>query len=153
MSLPARLERVVGEFAAAPMELRIELLVEYTDRVLPLPPHLADHRERLEQVRECQTPFFLATEVDAHDRVTVWFDCPPEAPTTRGFAGILTEGLTGATVDEVLAVPSDFHRALGFAGTISPLRLNGMDAIVTRVKRQVAERRDTAQAHARGTEP
>ena len=142
MSLPANLENVVNEFAAAPMELRIELLVEYTDKVPPLPPHLAEHPERLEQVEECQTPFFLATEVDEDDRVTVWFDCPPEAPTTRGFAGILAVGLDGATVEEVLSVRTDFHHDLGLAEAISPLRLRGMDAILARLKRQVAAHHD-----------
>ncbi|MFP4634381.1 MAG: SufE family protein [Nitriliruptoraceae bacterium] len=141
MSLPANLENVVNEFAAAPMELRIELLVEYSDKVPPLPARLADHPEELEQVEECQTPFFLTTEVDEDGRVTVWFDSPPESPTTRGFAGILSEGLNGATVDEVLAVPRDFHHDLGLAEAISPLRLQGMDAILTRLKRQVATHR------------
>lgn len=137
--LPARLEAVVDEFAAAPMDLRIELLVEYTRRVPALPPHLAGQPGRLEQVVECQTPFFLATELDDEQRVTVWFDCPPEAPTTRGFAGILAEGLTGARADEVLAVPDDFHHHMGLAEAISPLRLRGMDAILFRLKRQVAD--------------
>jgi cysteine desulfuration protein SufE len=142
MSLPPNLEKVVNEFADAPMDLRIELLVEHTDKVPALPPRLAEHPELLEQVEECQTPFFLATEVDEQDRVTVWFDCPPEAPTTRGFAGILSEGLNGATVDEVLAVPSDFHHHMGLAEAISPLRLRGMDAILSRLRRQVAAHRD-----------
>jgi cysteine desulfuration protein SufE len=145
LSLPPNLAKVVNDFAEAPMELRIELLVEATEKVPPLPPRLAEHPERLEQVEECQTPFFLATEVDDDGRVTVWFDCPPEAPTTRGFAGILAEGLNGASIDEVLAVPDDFHHAMGLAQTISPLRLHGMDAILRRLKRQVA-----AHAAARG---
>jgi cysteine desulfuration protein SufE len=143
MALPPGLRKVVDDFAAAPLEMKIDLLVEYTGKVAPLPAHLAAHPERLEQVEECQTPFFLATEVDGDDRVTVWFDCPPEAPTTRGFAGVLSEGLNGATVDEVLAVPSDFHHDLGLAAAISPLRLRGMDAILTRLKRNVAAHRSS----------
>lgn len=143
MALPLGLRKVVDDFAAAPLEMKIDLLVEYTGKVAPLPAHLADHPERLEQVEECQTPFFLATEVDEDDRVTVWFDCPPEAPTTRGFAGVLSEGLNGATVDEVLAVPSDFHHDLGLAAAISPLRLRGMDAILARLKRNVAAHRSS----------
>ena len=143
MALPLGLRKVVDDFAAAPLEMKIDLLVEYTGKVAPLPAHLADHPERLEQVEECQTPFFLATEVDDDDRVTVWFDCPPEAPTTRGFAGVLSEGLNGATVDEVLAVPSDFHHDLGLAAAISPLRLRGMDAILARLKRNVAAHRSS----------
>lgn len=141
MALPENLAKVVNDFAAAPMELRIELLVEHADRVPPLPSHLAGHPERMERVVECQTPFFLATEVDHDDRVTLWFDCPPEAPTTRGFAGILVAGLTGARVDEVLAVPDDFHHRMGLAEAISPLRLRGMDAILRRLKHQLAEHR------------
>lgn len=141
MALPPRLQAVVEDFAAAPLELKIELLVEYAGKVPPLPPHLADHPEALEEVVECQTPFFLTTEVDEDQRVTVWFDCPPEAPTTRGFAGVLAQGLDGATVDEVLAVPRDFHHDMGLATAISPLRLRGMDAILTRLQRNVAAHR------------
>lgn len=137
MSLPVALENVVNDFAAAPVELRIELLVEYSDAVPDLPEHLAADRSQLEEVVECQTPFFLATEVDEQRRVTIWFDAPPQAPTTRGFAGILWEGLNGATVDEVLAVPNDFHHQLGLAEAISSLRLQGMDAILFRLKRQL----------------
>ena len=140
MSLPVALENVVNDFAAAPLELRIDLLVEYSDAVPELPEHLAADRSQLEEVVECQTPFFLATEVDDQDRVTIWFDAPPQAPTTRGFAGILWEGLNGATVDEVLAVPNDFHHQLGLAEAISSLRLQGMDAILFRLKRQLSER-------------
>ena len=140
MPLPHRLQEVVEEFAAAPLELKIELLVEHSDRVLPLPAPLASDPDALEQVEECQTPFFLATEVDAQQRVTVWFDCPPEAPTIRGFAGILSEGLNGATVEEVLAVPTDFHHDLGLAAAISPLRLRGMDAVLRRLKANLTAR-------------
>jgi cysteine desulfuration protein SufE len=139
MSLPDRLQAVVDDFAAAPMDLKIDLLVEYTTKVPPLPAHLADRPDALERVDECQTPFFLATEVGMDERVRVWFDCPPEAPTTRGFAGLLTEGLDGATVEEVLAVPIDFHHAMGLGAVISPLRMRGMDAILRRLQRNVAD--------------
>jgi cysteine desulfuration protein SufE len=69
--------------------------------------------------------------------VTIHFDAPPEAPTTRGFAGILSEGLNGATAAEVLAVPNGFYTALGLDRVISPLRLRGISAILGRLKRQV----------------
>ncbi|MFU8839166.1 MAG: SufE family protein [Nitriliruptoraceae bacterium] len=140
MPLPDRLQAVVDDFAAAPMDLKIDLLVEYTTKVPDLPAHLAAAPDALERVEECQTPFFLATEVDHEGRVRVWFDCPPQAPTTRGFAGVLTEGLTGATVEEVLAVPVDFHHAMGLGAVISPLRMRGMDAILRRLQRQLADR-------------
>lgn len=141
MPMPATLRTVVEDFAAAPTELKIELLVEYAGKVPPLPEHLAGQPGALEQVEECQTPFFLTTEVDDQDRVTVWFDCPPEAPTTRGFAGVLSQGLTGASIEEVLDVPPDFHHEMGLGVAISPLRLRGMDAILARLQRNVAGHR------------
>ena len=87
--MPEKLQMIVDQFAAAPRELRVQALLDYSRRVPPLPDHLAADRGRLEQVHECQTPFFLATEVDERGAVHLFFDCPPEAPTVRGFAGIL----------------------------------------------------------------
>jgi cysteine desulfuration protein SufE len=100
----------------------------------------------MEQVVECQTPFFLATQVDEDRTVHVFFDCPPEAPTTRGFAGLLSEGLEGATVEEVLDTPDDFYTRMGLAEAISSLRLRGMGAILHRLKRQVREAAEAAPA-------
>jgi cysteine desulfuration protein SufE len=93
----------------------------------------------MEQVPECQTPFFLHAEVRPDRRVELWFDCPPEAPTTRAFAGILAEGLSHASADEVLAVPGDLYQRMGLANAISPLRVRGGSAILARLQRQVRE--------------
>ncbi len=141
MTLPERLANVVDDFLAAPPELRTELLLEHAERLPALPAELTgeDARDRFEQVEECQTPFFLATEVtDGH--VALYFDCPPQAPTTRGFAGILHTGFDGAAPEDILGVPADFHHGMGLAEVISPLRMRGMDAILFRLKRQVAAR-------------
>ncbi len=150
MALPEQLREIVDEFAELPPELRLEALLDYSRRVPPLPPRLAEHRESMEQVPECQTPFFLATEVDGGDRVTIHFDAPPEAPTTRGFAGILSEGLNGATAAEVLAVPNGFYTSLGLDQVISPLRLRGISAILARLKRQVRVQVDARTRSAAG---
>lgn len=133
--LPGRLDEIVEEFREAPDDLRIELLLEFAESLPPLPPHLDS--SAMEQVVECQTPFFLHAEVDDDDHVDVWFDCPPESPTTRAFAGILAAGLRDATVDDVLAVPEDLAELMGLGQTISPLRLRGMHAIVLRLRRRV----------------
>jgi cysteine desulfuration protein SufE len=141
MSMPPSLETVVERFARAPRELRVQALLHYARKVPPLPPDLRDHPDRLERVVECQTPFFLATEVDGDDRVHLHFDCPPDSPTVRGFAGILREGLEGVPADDVLAVPTDFYARMGLEQVVSPLRLRGMAAILARLKRQVREAR------------
>ena len=135
---PPSLQRIVDLFGGAPKELRLQALLEYSKKVPPLPEELAGHRELMEQVPECATPFFLSTEVDDENRVHLHFDVPDQAPTTRGFAGILHSGLDGAKAEDVLATPNDFYMKMGLAETISSQRLRGMAAILARLKRQVA---------------
>ncbi|MET8281353.1 SufE family protein [Micromonospora sp. NPDC005174] len=136
--MPARLAEIVDEFAAAPRDLVLEMLLEYADVIPPLPADAAGH-EGMEQVPECQTAFFLRATVTPDGVVETLFDCPPEAPTTRAFAGILAEGLAGASAEEVLAVPDDLYQRMGLAQAISPLRVRGGTAILGRLKRQIRE--------------
>jgi cysteine desulfuration protein SufE len=146
MEMPQKLATIVEEFASAPRDVVLEMLLEFSDAVQPLPAALADHAG-MEQVPECQTPFFLKAEVEPQGTVDVFFDCPPEAPTTRAFAGILSEGLEGATAEQVLAVPGDLYQRMGLATAISPLRVRGGSAILNRLQRQVREQlvaRETA---------
>ena len=62
------------------------------------------------------------------------------APTTRGFAGILHEGLIGLTGKEILDVPSDLALKLSLNDSVSPLRLRGMSGMLARIQRQVKEK-------------
>ncbi|WP_041840468.1 SufE family protein [Actinoplanes friuliensis] len=136
--MPPKLAEIVDEFASAPREVVLEMMLEFSDAVQPLPEALRGH-EGMEQVPECQTQFFLRAEVQPDRTVRTYFDCPPEAPTTRAFAGILAEGLEGATADEILAVPDDLYNRMGLATAISPLRIRGGTAILGRLKRQIRE--------------
>lgn len=139
MSVPPSLAKVVDRFERAPKELRVQALLQYAKKVPPLPDEFLEDRSALEQVHECQTPFFLATRVDDEGAVHLFFDAPAESPTVRGFAGILWEGLEGVQATEVLDVPADFYSTMGLGDVVSPLRLRGMSAILGRLKRQVEE--------------
>ncbi|MDR2254639.1 MAG: SufE family protein [Arthrobacter sp.] len=137
MSLPAALAEIAEDFNALPEPERLELLLEFSDNLPPLPARF-DGVE-LEQVTECQSPVFLTVEVadDAARTVSVFITAPPQAPTTRGFAGVLKEGLDALPAAEVLAVPDDFPSTLGLTRAVSPLRLRGMTAMLGRIKRRV----------------
>jgi cysteine desulfuration protein SufE len=137
--LPGRLEEIVDEFTNLPRDLKLELLLEYANSLPSLPERYATNREALERVHECQTPFFVATELD-DGHVRLWFDAPDESPTTRGFAGILQAGLDGESADAVLAVPADFSARLGLSEAVSQLRLRGIAAILAVVQRQIRAR-------------
>ena len=138
MTLPPTLQEVVDEFAGLPREMRIEALLDYSRMVPPLPPHI--DADALERVQECQTPFFVAVEVADDGTATLHFQAPPEAPTPRGYAGILSVGLSGQPVQDILATPDAFYTGMGVAEATSPLRLGGMSAILRRVKRQIRAR-------------
>lgn len=146
-AMPAKLAEVITDFNELGVPDRLQLLLEFSDGLPELPSRYADHPELLEPVPECQSPIFLIAEVDGPDpdaTVRLHFSAPPEAPTTRGFAGILHEGLDGATAAEVLAVPMDVSDRLGLGEAVSPLRLRGMAGMLGRIKRQVREKLATA---------
>ena len=136
VSVPAPLQSIIDTFREAPRSLKLPLLLEYAGKVPPLPDGM---NGELERVQECQTPLFLKAEVADDGGVRLFFDAPQEAPTTRGFAGVMHEGLSGASIEEVLGTPDDFYETMGLAELISPLRLRGMGAILARVKRQLRE--------------
>jgi cysteine desulfuration protein SufE len=141
-ALPAALADIVDDFQALTEAERLQLLLEFSQGLPELPERLRDHPELLEQVVECQTPLFLAVETEqadgvAPERVRLYFKAPREAPTTRGFAGVLHEGLDGLSAAEILAVPDDMPELLGLTRAITPLRMRGMTAMLGRIKRKV----------------
>ena len=137
--LPPALAELVDDFADIGPKDRLQLLLELSRELPELPARYRDAASTMEQVHECQSPLFLAVEVDddADRHVHLYFSAPPEAPTTRGFASIMQTGLDGEPAADVLAVPDDFYTALGLAQAVSPLRLRGMAAMLSRIKKQV----------------
>ncbi|MEY9850901.1 cysteine desulfuration protein SufE [Leifsonia sp. EB41] len=136
-ALTGTLAEIRDDFQALEQNDRLQLLLEFSDELPDLPERYRDHPDLLERVEECQAPVYIFVEVDEHDIVHLFATAPQEAPTTRGFASILVQGLAGLTADEVLAVPDDFPNTLGLTQAVSPLRLRGMSALLGRAKRQV----------------
>jgi cysteine desulfuration protein SufE len=140
-TLHPRLQEIVDDFRDVPDKDRLQLLLEFSQDLPSLPDRYAAHRDRMEPVPECQTPLFLAVEVEPDETVHLFFDAPAESPTTRGFASILHAGLDGLDADEVLATPAEFSSQLGLQDLVSPLRLRGMAAMLARIKRRVRAQR------------
>ncbi|MGH1550959.1 SufE family protein [Leifsonia poae] len=138
--LTGALAEIRDDFQALEQNDRLQLLLEFSDELPELPERYRDHPDLFERVEECQAPVFIFVEVDADGIVHLYATAPQEAPTTRGFASILVQGLDGLTADEVLAVPDDFPQTLGLTQAVSPLRIRGMSALLGRAKRQVREK-------------
>ena len=139
-ALPEALVDIREEFLALDVRNRLQLLLEFSNELPELPARYADHPDLLERVVECQSPVFLFVEV-TDERVHLHATAPREAPTTRGFASILAQGLDGLTVAQVLDdVPDDYPQTIGLTEAVSPLRIRGMTALLGRAKRQIRER-------------
>lgn len=135
--LPPSLAAIREDFLALSVPDRLQLLLEFSDNLPTVPEELIDP-EAWERVEECQSPVFISVQADPTE-VVVHAQAPEEAPTTRGFASILVQGLHGMNPDQVLAVPADFPLQLGLQNAVSMLRLRGMSGMLWRIKRQVEE--------------
>jgi cysteine desulfuration protein SufE len=129
---------VVDDFALTPERERLQLLLEYSERLPELPERYGSNPELLERVEECQSPVFVAIEGNK-ESVTLVFSAPREAPTTRGFASLLYQALNGLDADSILETSDDFPAMLGLDKLISPLRVRGIRGMLFRIKRKVRE--------------
>lgn len=149
-NIPESVQELIEDFHAVPDADRLQLLLEFSRSLPDLPERYGEHPEQLEQVVECQSPLFLAVEVEGQEDgagggepagpesvIRLFITAPAEAPTTRGFASVLSQGLDGLTAAEILAVPDDIPNRLGLANALTPLRLRGMSAMLGRIKRNV----------------
>jgi cysteine desulfuration protein SufE len=135
--LPERLAEIRDEFLELSEQDRLQLLLEYSYELPAVPAEYEGHPELAERVVECQSPVYIIVDVDPEGIVAMHATAPAEAPTTRGFASILAQGLTGLSAAEVLAIPGDYPQTLGLTRVVSPLRISGMTGMLLRAQRQV----------------
>jgi cysteine desulfuration protein SufE len=143
-SAPAeRLAAIAGEFAELEPRERLELLLEFAEKLPPLPTHLASEAERAShRIQECQTPVFIWVEV-VDGRVQLAAEVAPEAPTVKGFVSILIDLFSGATVAQALALEANVVGQLGLLEALGMMRMRGLQAmqfyIRNRIKAHAAE--------------
>jgi cysteine desulfuration protein SufE len=110
------------------------MLVAYAATLPELPQALQQARDTMEQVDECATPVFLSAQL-REGQVYYYIDVPHDAPTMRGFAGLLYVGLNGATPTAIAATPDDLCQQLGLQKALGSLRVRGLTALLRRMKR------------------
>ena len=136
--LPEKLNEIIEDFAYCEGREKIELLLQYAERLPKLPDWLREEQDSMEQVEECMTPVFVKASLEG-GRMAFYFDVPQESPTVRGFAAVMAEGLYGATPEQVLRIPNDFFYAMGLDSVLTMQRLNGMSAILAHMKRLASQ--------------
>lgn len=131
--IPEGIQKILRRFATLTPDMTRQALVQYANRLAPLP----DRFQRLDRtqyaVHECQTPVAIYPEV-VDGRMYYYADVPQGAPTIRALLAMIFEAVNGQPPEAVLAIPQDFVRQvmdkLGL-GT----REVGLNAMVERLKR------------------
>ena len=131
---PDALHHILATFREASSAQRLELLVAYAETLPELPEALQQARDTMEQVDECATPVFLSAQL-REGQVHYYIDVPHDAPTMRGFAGLLYAGLNGAKPTAIAATPDDLCQQLGLQKALGALRVRGLTALLRRMKR------------------
>jgi len=134
--MPAALDAILAELRDSDRQERIDLLLDFSKNLPPLPPELEARRDAEHRVEECQSPVYLFVEMIG-DRVALYGDAPAEAPTVRGFVSMLLEGLNGASPEDVLKVPGDLVDRCGLTEVLGMLRVRGLSGVLRRIKRDV----------------
>jgi cysteine desulfuration protein SufE len=133
------LEKIARRFVAADKQTRLELLLDYSRKLPDLPERFhAARAAGLNVVTECQSPVYLYLEREKSG-VSLHADAPREAPTVRGFVSLLARGIRDASPHEVSALPQDLIEQLGLGEALGMTRLQGLSAVVARVKRMAVE--------------
>jgi cysteine desulfuration protein SufE len=144
--IPSRLQEIIEDFNWCEGQEKLELLLEFSEKLSPLPDRLRDQLGEMNQVHECMTPVFVFAET-RDNKMTFYFDVPPESPTVRGYAALLAEGVQGVTPEEVIGIPNDFYLQMGLHQVLSHQRMNGISAILAHMKRlavrELTQARDT----------
>lgn len=132
------IEEIAETFQFVEKQDRLEIMLDYADRLPALPESYHELRDRgLNMVHECQSPVFLMVEVK-DGTVRIHGDVPREAPTARSFVSILIEAFDGAEPQTVLDAPNDILYRLGIDKLLGMQRTRGLSAIYARVKNDVA---------------
>ena len=139
--IPARLQEIVEEFGWLEGQEKLQLLLEYSEKMPPLPDWI-NKDTNMEQVHECMTPVFVHAEME-DGGMAFYFDVPPQSPTVRGYASILGEGLRGASPEQVIGLPNTFYQEMGLQQVLTAQRLNGIGAILAHLKRLAKEQLDS----------
>ena len=134
----SRIEEIAETFQFVEAQDRLEIMLDYADRLPPLPEAYHELRDRgLNMVHECQSPVFLMVEVK-DCTVQIHADVPREAPTARSFVSILVDAFNGADPQTIINAPDDILYRLGINKLLGMQRTRGLSAIYARLKNDVA---------------
>jgi cysteine desulfuration protein SufE len=137
--VPPGIARILRRFATLTPDLTRQALVQYANRLPPLPERFRDLDDAQYRVHECQTPVAIYPEV-VDGRMHFHADVPQGAPTIRALLAMLFEALNGQPPETTLAIPPDFVRQVMDRIGLGTREV-GLNAMVERLKRAARQAR------------
>jgi cysteine desulfuration protein SufE len=135
--LPPGLEKILRRFATLSPDMTRQALVQYANKLPPLPERFQVLDAGQYRVHECQTPVAIFPEfVDG--KMVYHADLPRESAALRALLAMIFDAVNGQPPETVLSIPPDFVRqVMGNIGLQA--REAGLNAMVERLKRHARE--------------
>jgi cysteine desulfuration protein SufE len=144
--VPAGIEKILRRFATLTPDLTRQALVQYANRLPPLPDRFQGLDREQYAVHECQTPVAIYPEV-VDGKMYYHADVPQGAPTIRALLAMIFEAVNGQPPETVLAIPPDFVRLIMSRIGLGTREV-GLNAMVERLKRAARAAADPGAAPA-----
>jgi cysteine desulfuration protein SufE len=145
--IPPSIDRILRRFATLSPDMTRQALVQYANKLPPLPERYLGVDLEQYRVHECQTPVAIFPEVE-DGTMHYYADVPRESAAIRALLAMLFEALNGQPPETTIAIPQDFVRqVMGKIGLQA--REAGLNAMVERLRRaarRAVEERGTAAA-------
>lgn len=135
--IPPGIQKILKRFATLTPDLTRQALVQYANRLPPLPQKFQELNREEYAVHECQTPVAIYPEV-VDGRMYYHADVPQGAPTIRALLAMIFEAVNGQPPQTVLAIPHDFVRQVMDRIGLGTREV-GLNAMVERLKRAARE--------------
>ncbi len=145
-TVASRLRAILADFAPLDRELRMAVLVDWSDRFRPVPPEVAARPFAVEhQVPWCQSDAYVWAVPGSDGALDFHFAVEnPQGLSAMALAAILAEVTAGARPEEVLDLPEDLAYTL-FGTELSMGKGQGLTAMAGMVKALARARLATRQ--------
>lgn len=131
--IPPSIDKILRRFATLSPDMTRQALVQYANKLPPLPERYQGIDTDQYRVHECQTPVAIFPEV-VDGKMHYYADVPRESAAIRALLAMLFDALNDQPPQVTLAIPPDFVRqVMGKIGLQA--REAGLNAMVERLKR------------------
>ncbi|HEX8395774.1 MAG TPA: SufE family protein [Longimicrobium sp.] len=131
--IPPSIDKILRRFATLTPDMTRQALVQYANKLPPLPERFQGLDAAQYRVHECQTPVAIFPEV-VEGKMYYHADVPRESAAIRALLAMIFDAVNGQPPETVLAIPQDFvRRVMGSIGLSA--REAGLTAMVERLKR------------------